>query len=90
MHCKYQVDSYCRVNSNLDLIVSAVELLKLLNATGSVSRDHTSLGSINDLQEVVAYSMQHCAGIERVFTDARQFNIITQAAIQLPHIVSEC
>ena len=55
-----------------------------------MSRDHVSLSSIDDLQEVVAYSMQHCAGIERVFTDAKQFNSITQAATQLPHVVSEC
>ena len=69
--------------------MSAVELLALLNATGSVPRDHASLSSIDDLQEVVAYSMQHCAGIERVFTDAKQFNIITQSAAQLSHVVSQ-
>ena len=69
--------------------MSAVDLLRLLNATGRESRDHASLSSIGDLEEVVAYSMQHCAGIERVFTDPKQFNIITKTATQLPHVVSE-
>lgn len=79
---------WCRVNSNLDLIVSAVDLLKLMNSTVSSPRDHASLSSINDLQEVVGYSMQHCAGIERVFTDLELFQMITEAATLLPHDVS--
>ena len=80
--------NYCRVNSNLDLIVSAIDLLKLLNAPVTHPRDHASLGTITDLQEVVAYSMQHCAGIERVFTDSNLFQIIAESAAQLPHVVS--
>ena len=78
----------CRVNSNLDLIVSAVDLLKYMNATASYPRDHASLTTMDDLQEVVAYSMQHCAGIERVFTDPELFQVITEAASLLPHVVS--
>ena len=77
-----------RVNSNLDLIVSAVHLLKVLNARESSPRDHASLSSVNDLQEVVAYSMQHCAGTERVFTDKELFQQIAESATQLPHVVS--
>ena len=76
------------MNSNLDLIVSAVDLLKALNATPSSPGDHASLSSIEDLEEVVSYSMQHCAGIERVFTDHEVFERIAEAAAQLPHVVS--
>ena len=76
------------MNSNLDLIVSAVDLLNMLNATPSLPRDHASLESIETLQEVVAYSMQHCAGIERVFTDHNVFDMIATTATSLPHIVS--
>ena len=79
----------CRVNSNLDLIVSAIDLLKVLNVTVSHPRDHSSLSSTADLQELVAYSMEHCAGIERVFTDQKQFQTIVEAAKKLPHVVSE-
>ena len=78
----------CRVNSNLDLIVSATDLLKLLNAPVTHPRDHASLSTVAELQEVVAYSMVHCAGVERVFTDSNLFQIIAESAAQLPHVVS--
>ena len=68
--------------------MSAVDLLKVLNATPSSPHDHASLESIVDLQEVVAYSMQHCAGIERVFTNSKVFEMIAKKASTLPHVVS--
>lgn len=73
------------VNSNLDMIVSATELLQALNITPGASADHTSLDSLQDLQEIVSYSMQHCAGTERFFSNLEVFQQTVQAATTIPH-----
>ena len=77
-----------RVNANLDLIVSAIPLLETLGLLPGQPIDHTHLGTVEDLQEQVAYSMEHCAGTERVFSSQSEFERVVTAAYQLPHSVS--
>ena len=77
------------MNANLDLIVSATQLLETLGLSPGQPVDHTHLGTAEDLQEQVAYSMQHCAGTERVFSTSSEFQRIVNAAYQLPHTVSK-
>ena len=79
----------CSVNANLDLIVSATQLLEALGLSPGQPVDHTQLTSGRDLQEQVAYSMLHCAGTERVFTSEEEFKRIIRAAYQLPREVHE-
>ena len=77
-----------RVNANLDLIVSAIPLLETLGLLPGQPVDHTHLGTVEELQEQVAYSMEHCAGTERVFSSQSEFERVVTAAYQLPHSVS--
>ena len=77
------------MNSNLDLIVSATALFQALDLTPLPLADHHILTSLSDLQEVVAYSMQHCAGIERFFKDKQVFQQTVEAAKTVPHTVSD-
>lgn len=78
----------CSVNANLDLVVSATPLMEKLGLSPGQPVDHTHLASSRELQEQVAYSMQHCAGTERVFTSQPEFQKVVAAAYQLPHEVS--
>lgn len=78
------------VNGNLDLIVSAIDLLSALNVHPSAPNDHPSINNVSVLHEVVGYSMQHCAGVERVFTDQKQFLKTVDTAKQLQHTVRCC
>ena len=78
----------CRVNANLDLIVSATHLLETLGLSPGQPVDHTHLSTVEELQEQVSYSMQHCAGTERVFSSSSEFQRVVDAAYQLPHTVS--
>jgi ADP-dependent glucokinase len=73
------------VNANLDLVVSATQLLEALGLSPGQPVDHTHLASAVDLQEQVAYSMLHCAGTERVFTSQAEFQKVVTAARSLPH-----
>ena len=50
-----------RVNSNLDMVVSATALLRALNITPGNSADHTSLESLRDLQVGGARGRASCA-----------------------------
>lgn len=77
------------MNANLDLIVSATELLEALGLSPGQPVDHTHLGRVEELQEQVAYSMEHCAGTERVFSSSSEFQRVVNAAYQLPHTVRE-
>ena len=76
-----------RVNSNLDLILSALDLLKYLNMSATPPNDHSAITSPSDLEQLVGYSMEHCAGIERVYSDLQGFNKIVETATKLPHVV---
>ena len=77
----------CRVNANLDMIVSACELLIALNATPTEPADHPVLKSVVQLEQLVSFSMQKCAGVERTFSDPDLFDIITKISASLPHSV---
>ena len=77
-----------RVNANIDLIVPALSLLKALNVSHTAPSDHSSLNSVMQLEQLVSFSMLHCAGIERVFSDPELFTHIVQVAETLPHTVS--
>ena len=79
----------CSVNSNLDLIVSATDLLKALHVSPGAAMTHPHLSSLEDLQELVSYSMQHCAGTERFFTSQEVFEQTVQAATTLNHKVGQ-
>ena len=79
--------TFFRVNSNLDLIVSALDLLRALQVDPSSPRDHSTLSSLRDLEQLVGYSMQHCAGLERVFVDQALFLQIVEAGDKVEHAV---
>ena len=76
------------MNSNLDLIVSATNLLHSLNQPPVFPTDHAVLSSLLDLTEVVAYSMEHCAGVERFFSEREIFKKTVEAATTVEHTVS--
>lgn len=77
------------LNADVDLILPAIPLLKALNVTpGKRSSDHNTVTSANDLQEVVAYSMTTCSGVERAVTDKELFDHIMQLSVDIPHEVS--
>ena len=75
------------MNANLDMIVSAVDLLKALDMDITLPCDHSNLSSTTELEQLVAFSMLHCAGIERVFTHQSLFDTIVNIAASLPHVV---
>lgn len=76
------------LNADVDYIVSAVELLKALKATpGRIGADHPTLNTIEELQQIVAYSMATCSGIERHFDNKKMFDEIVQVVTELKHEV---
>ena len=76
-----------RVNANLDLVVSAVDLLRTLNVTAGAVGDSPLLTTLSELGALVGSSMQHCAGVERVLTDQAVFQQTVEAALTLRHSV---
>lgn len=77
-----------RVNADVDFILSAVELLSGLGATPGGAADHSSISTVNELQELVAHSMATCSGVERSFGDKKLFDRIVKVAASLKHEVS--
>ena len=69
------------------MVVSAIDLLKALNLQSTIPEDHTVLSSLAELEQLVAFSMYHCAGVERIFINQTLFNSITTIAASVPHIV---
>ncbi len=76
------------VNSNIDLIVSGLDLLEALKVVPSNPSDHAALNTLDDLEQLMSYSMMHCAGLERVFRDKQLFLTIVETAININHSVS--
>ncbi len=76
------------MNSNLDLIVSALDMLVAMKVTPSPPSDHSSLATLTDLEQLLGYSMQHCAGLERVFADQALFLEMVEKAGSIKHTVS--
>lgn len=87
--CTCYLSHVASVNANLDLIVSATSLLRVLNETPGVGVDHSVLNSTRALQELVSYSMQECAGTERYFSNKTLFDHIVHMAQSIPHTVSK-
>lgn len=78
-----------RVNADVDLIASAVEVLAAVGAVpGRVLAHQKALTSVEDLQEAVSYSMATCSGLERHFEDKAVFDEIVSAIYKLKHEVS--
>jgi len=64
----------------------------LLNALGqepsNVTFDHPVLDTIDHVQQCLAYSMHHCAGLERFFSNRSLYQLITDKAAEIDHEVS--
>lgn len=69
--------------------MSALDLLQALGAEPSEPVDHKALTSVSQLEQLVGYSMSHCAGVERTFTDQALFLKIVQTAANIEHTVSD-
>ena len=69
--------------------MSATDLLKALQVSPGAAMTHPHLSSLEDLQELVSYSMQHCAGTERFFTSQEVFEQTMKAAITVNHKVRD-
>ena len=70
------------------MVVSAVKLLGALEVNSTSPCDHASLSSVGELEQVVGFSMLHCAGVERTFVHHQLFNNIVNTASSVPHSVS--
>ncbi len=68
--------------------MSALDLLSAMEVAPSSPEDHPSLASLSDLEQLVGYSMKHCAGLERVFVDQGLFLKIVEKASSIKHTVS--
>ena len=78
------------LNSNLDLIVSGVGLLRALK-TPTLSPSLPEVAQKDgDLSSLLGYSMQGCSAVERHFEDLQRYKEIVQVAQSLPHEVSAC
>ncbi|XP_077988544.1 ADP-dependent glucokinase-like [Glandiceps talaboti] len=71
------------VNGNVDLIVSATELLKALQVEPRKGTDHETLKSLQDLGETFAFYFEKGAAAERFFADKEVFLKVIEAANNL-------
>ena len=73
-----------RVNANVDVIVSAVEVfneLKLI-ASGS-SQDHNMINSFQELDECFFHHFSKCAAAERFIASKELFDKLIKAALAI-------
>lgn len=77
------------MNADVDYIISAVQLLKALDAPSRTDHmtTHPVIATIDELQQTVAYSMATCSGIERHFSNSKLFDEIVETASKLKHEV---
>lgn len=68
------------------MIVTAIDLLTALNLEVTEPHDHSTLNSFSQLEQLVAFSMLHCAGVERTFTELSLFHNLTSLAATLSHV----
>ncbi len=68
--------------------MSALDLLIKMEVTPSVPNDHSYLSTLSDLEQLLGYSMSHCAGLERMFVDKKLFLEIVKKAGSIRHTVS--
>ena len=70
------------------MILSGPKLLKELNVRALPPEVLPVFQTLEDLSRMLAYSMMHCAALERAFNDTEKFEEIVAAAEKLPHEVS--
>ncbi|XP_013090269.2 ADP-dependent glucokinase-like isoform X1 [Biomphalaria glabrata] len=68
------------VNSNIDIIVSGVSLLKALNISPGNKKNNNVLSSFSELQETFSYYFARGSAAERTFADQVVYQKIIQAA----------
>ena len=76
-----------RLNSNLDLIVSGVGLLRALKTPALSPSVPEVAQKDEDLSTLLGYSMQGCSAVERHYEDLQRYKEIVQVAQSLPHEV---
>ena len=81
----------CRINSNIDVIVSGTELLNALQVSPGKMKDHSTVNDVMELQEVFAYYFSKGRAAERPFTDQDTYEHIIRIAETLGHVeVGSC
>lgn len=75
-----------RVNSNVDIIVSGVSLLKALNIEPGDKRNNHVLSSVDELQETFAFYFARGSAAERSFTNPIVYQKIIQAAETISNV----
>ena len=69
--------------------MSGTSLLTSLGQEPSnVTSNHPLLDTIDHVQECLSYSMNHCAGLERFFSNRSLYQLITDKAAEIDHEVS--
>lgn len=69
--------------------MSGTNLLKALGQEPSnVTSDHPVLDTIDHVQDCLAYSMLHCAGLERFFSNRSLYQLITDKGAEIDHEVN--
>ena len=76
--------NYCRVNANVDVIVSAVDILHALGlAASGRSTDHNMVSSLKELDECFSHHFAKCAAAERFVASKELFDKLINAALAL-------
>lgn len=69
--------------------MSGTSLLKALGQTPcNLTSNHDVLDTIDHVQQCLAYSMHHCAGLERFFSNRSLYQLITDKAAEIDHEVN--
>ena len=69
------------MNANIDLIVSALKVFEELGVkSGSKSRNHDEISSLQDLEECFSHYFKKCAAAERFVSSKEVFDQIVEAA----------
>ena len=69
--------------------MSGTSLLRALGQEPSnVTSNHPILDTIDHVQQCLGYSMSHCAGLERFFSNRSLYQLITDKAGEIDHEVS--
>ncbi|KAK6179202.1 hypothetical protein SNE40_011617 [Patella caerulea] len=89
-HIKFPSSSFQRlsvgVNSNLDIIVDGVKLLKKLGISPGKQKNHDIIDNLEELQETFSYFFDKGSAAERIFSEPSIYKQITNAAKTLPGV----
>lgn len=66
----------CRTNTNVDLILSGVDLLQQLDINSSHSENHPIINSLKEFKECFKYFFQKGSAAERSLEKSDDFNAI--------------